>query len=137
MTKGKGPRAATRRQETSGFLHAASTPLRGVDLYGEKAGPDTLNLPHHEGLGKKYLTPIEAKNITRLGLTTIYGLLQRGDLRASKISRQWRIAADDLDAFMMSRQFIPPNGGAVSMSKVLNTGGAGQKPVPLPVVHRR
>jgi excisionase family DNA binding protein len=47
-----------------------------------------------------FLTPEEAAQYLRLHPDTMYRLLQRGDLPALKVGRQWRVRRSDLDAYL-------------------------------------
>lgn len=50
--------------------------------------------------GQELLTPEEAAFKLRVSLDTIYKLIRRGDIPATKVGSQWRIKLRDLNAYL-------------------------------------
>lgn len=44
-------------------------------------------------------------------VTTVWEWIRRGELPAVKVGKQYRIRADDLDAFERQNRTVPANGG--------------------------
>ena len=50
------------------------------------------------------LTPTEAMDILGVGKNTMYRLLNSGQLAGVRIGRLWRIAATEIDCFLLTRR---------------------------------
>ena len=48
-------------------------------------------------MGEKLLTAKEAAEILKVRKNTVYDMIKRGDLKASKLGKQLRIRQEDLD----------------------------------------
>ena len=48
----------------------------------------------------RYLTPNDVAADLQVSSMTVYRLIHAGDLRAVRIGRSFRVAADDLEAFL-------------------------------------
>jgi excisionase family DNA binding protein len=53
----------------------------------------------------RFLTPEEVAQILRISVLTVYGYIQRDNLSAVRLGRTYRIAREDLAAFIESKRF--------------------------------
>ena len=51
-------------------------------------------------MGEKLLTAKEAAEILKVRKNTVYDMIKRGDLKASKLGKQLRIRQEDLDFYI-------------------------------------
>lgn len=51
-------------------------------------------------MNAQMLTPAQVAERLQVGEHTVHGWLRRGALRGVKLGRLWRVAPDDLDAFL-------------------------------------
>ena len=51
-------------------------------------------------MGKKLFTAKEAAEILKVRKNTVYDMIKRGDLKASKLGKQLRIRQEDLDFYI-------------------------------------
>ena len=57
--------------------------------------------------GRLLLTPEEVAEVLRIGRTTVYALMKRGDLRAVHIGRSCRISQAELDRYVRRLEAFP------------------------------
>ena len=67
-------------------------------------------------MGEKLFTAKEAAEILKVRKNTVYDMIKRGDLKASKLGKQLRIRQEDLDFYIQYG----------SQAKVVNSMQAGQ-----------
>ena len=48
-------------------------------------------------MDEKLLTPVEVAEMLQIKKNTVYDMIKRGDLKASKMGKQFRIAEQDVD----------------------------------------
>lgn len=52
----------------------------------------------------EFLTPEEVANILRINVLTVYGYIQKDNLNAVRLGRNYRISRQDLALFIKSKQ---------------------------------
>jgi excisionase family DNA binding protein len=55
----------------------------------------------------EFLTPEEVADILRVNVMTVYGYIQRANLDAIRLGRNYRISRKDLASFIKSRRTKP------------------------------
>ncbi len=58
-------------------------------------------------MNNNFLTPLEVAEILKLKKNTVYEMIKRGDLRASKLGKQLRISREDLEEFLNGQSNHP------------------------------
>ena len=59
-------------------------------------------------MGEKLLTAKEAAEILKVRKNTVYDMIKRGDLKASKLGKQLRIRQEDLDLYSIWKPIWKP-----------------------------
>lgn len=67
-----------------------------------------------------YLTPLEVAEILKIKKNTVYEMIKRGDLPASKLGKQLRISRVDLDAYLGTQR---PSEVSASTTAVIDGAG--------------
>src|SRR5579871_3539729 len=81
------------------FIKACYYDLSNV-LMKEKPMPDERNEVEEAGGGEELLTIDEAARFLDTSKSTIYRILSQGDLKGTKVGRQWRFRKADLTAYL-------------------------------------
>jgi excisionase family DNA binding protein len=53
--------------------------------------------------GERFLTPAEVAALLKVSRATVYGFIERGELRAVRVGLQLRVAPTDVQALLRSR----------------------------------
>jgi excisionase family DNA binding protein len=62
---------------------------------------------HAPAFSTRLMTVVEAGDFLRVGARTVINEIARGNLRAGKVGRQWRIEESDLLAYWRARYMAP------------------------------
>jgi excisionase family DNA binding protein len=58
---------------------------------------------HHERM-TEFLTPEDVAEILRINVMTVYGYIQKDNLNAVRLGRNYRISRQDLESFLRSKR---------------------------------